>query len=89
MGLPFQIFVATCKAKEKDAFRKPETGMWEELGRRNGGIKPQQEKSFFVGDAAGRKKDHSDTDKEFAKAAGLKFFTEDEFFLKPLDFISK
>jgi hypothetical protein len=36
--------------------------------------------SFYVGDAAGREKDHSDSDLLFAKAAGLRFFTEDAFF---------
>ena len=83
--------MATCKAKEPDQFRKPEVGMWEHLiNTCNGGLKPDMDKSFFVGDAAGRKKDHSDTDKGFAEAVGLKFYTEDQFFLKPLpEFVSK
>jgi len=38
--------------------------------------------SFFVGDAAGRKGDHSDSDLRFAQAIPLKFYTEREFFLK-------
>ncbi len=36
--------------------------------------------SFFVGDAAGRPKDHSAVDQKFAAAAGIPFFTETEFF---------
>ncbi|KAK9388310.1 polynucleotide kinase 3 phosphatase-domain-containing protein [Lipomyces mesembrius] len=36
--------------------------------------------SFFVGDAAGRKGDHSTGDKDFAKNLGIKFYTPEEFF---------
>jgi len=38
------------------------------------------EGSFHVGDAAGRPRDHSDDDRAFARRAGLKFYTETEFF---------
>ncbi|BAS74237.1 Os01g0737401, partial [Oryza sativa Japonica Group] len=31
-------------------------------------------------DAAGRENDHSDADKEFAKAIGLKFHVPEEYF---------
>jgi len=87
VDLPFQILVATSKAKDTaDAYRKPATGMWTFASENNGGVKVDKEKCFFVGDAAGRSKakgrtaDHSDADKKFASGAGLKFFTEDEFF---------
>lgn len=33
------------------------------------------DRSFFVGDAAGRKGDHSDVDRKFSDNAGLKFHT--------------
>jgi len=86
IGLPFQIFVATAKEKG-DPYRKPAKGMWDYLvANMNGGIKPDMEASFFVGDAAGRKKskgrpaDHSDADSAFAEAIPLKFHTEDLFF---------
>eukprot|EP00026_Physarum_polycephalum_P010706 Phypoly_transcript_10880.p1 GENE.Phypoly_transcript_10880~~Phypoly_transcript_10880.p1 ORF type:complete len:384 (+),score=165.74 Phypoly_transcript_10880:93-1244(+) len=83
VGLPFQILVATAKSKDaSDAYRKPAKGMWTFASENNGGVTPNIDQSFFVGDAAGRKKDHSDADKAFAKAAGLRFFTEDEFFEK-------
>ena len=42
--------------------------------------KPAISESYFVGDAAGRKGDFSDTDAVFASKLGLKFFTESEFF---------
>lgn len=77
IGLPCQIFVAT----DKDSNRKPGKGMWEFMeSSKNGGIKVDKKTSFFVGDAAGRKKDHSDSDLKFAKAVGVRFFTEDEMF---------
>lgn len=79
VDLPFQILVATTK----DAYRKPNTAMWELFCQSyNGDVKVDKNKSFFVGDAAGRKKDHGASDKEFAANCGLKFYTEDEFFLK-------
>ena len=46
----------------------------------NGGKPIDKTLSFFVGDAAGRKKDHSDADKKFAENCGLTFHTEEEFF---------
>lgn len=36
--------------------------------------------SFFVGDAAGRPGDHSDSDKAFADAIGIPFMTPEEVF---------
>lgn len=70
-------------ATAKDAYRKPNTEMWELFSQSfNGDVKVDRDKSFFVGDAAGRKKDHGSSDKEFAENCGLKFYTEDEFFVK-------
>ena len=66
-----------------DSFRKPNTGMWDFVCKScNGEVKVDKSSSFFVGDAAGRVKDHSSSDKEFAENCGVKFYTEDEFFLK-------
>ena len=36
--------------------------------------------SFFVGDAAGREGDHGDDDRRLAASAGVRFFTDTEFF---------
>ena len=47
----------------------------------NGGIGIDLEKSFYVGDAAGRVNDHSDADKMFAQNCGLIYYTESEYFL--------
>ena len=43
-------------------------------------VRPDLASSFYVGDAAGRPGDHSDTDREFARAVGVRFHTETEFF---------
>jgi bifunctional polynucleotide phosphatase/kinase len=44
-------------------------------------------KAFYVGDAAGRKDDHSDCDKLFATAIGVKFYVPEQFFpLEPIHF---
>ena len=58
--MPVQTFVA-CR---KDAHRKPEAGMWAllESERFNGGVIVDRAQSFYVGDAAGRPGDHSDSD---------------------------
>jgi len=80
IGLPFQIFVATSKTTQADEFRKPGTEMWNYMAKNcNGELIANISESFFVGDAAGRKKDHSDSDKKFAEALSLKFYTEDYF----------
>lgn len=69
--------------KRPDPFRKPATGMWFELVEdvKKMGLEVDHDKSFFVGDAAGRKNDFSDSDREFAKSLQLKFFTPDDFFI--------
>ena len=74
--VPAQVFCATAK----DDYRKPEPGTWRVLLERNGGIEPDLKASFYVGDAAGRKGDFSDSDKKFAEAVGLPFYDEKEFF---------
>ena len=46
----------------------------------NGGVAVDRAQSFFVGDAAGRHRDHSAADKGFAANAKLAFFTDDDYF---------
>ncbi|CAA6665933.1 unnamed protein product [Spirodela intermedia] len=70
--VPMQIFIACGLGKGKDQpqdpFRKPNPGLWRLLEKHfNSKIAVDMDKSFYVGDAAGRGDDHSDADIEFAK----------------------
>jgi bifunctional polynucleotide phosphatase/kinase len=78
-------------ATENDRFRKPRTGMWEQVLMNYGLTEPGDvdlESSIFVGDAAGRagdkvkgvKKDHSSSDRDLAANIGIGFQTPEEFF---------
>lgn len=60
-----------------DNYRKPNIGMWD-LFTQN--IDVDTENSIFVGDAAGRPQDFSDSDIMFAKNIGLRFFTPEQIF---------
>jgi bifunctional polynucleotide phosphatase/kinase len=86
IDLPISMYGAT----GQDRYRKPRTGMWEELLedydlQSEGAVDLEQ--SFYVGDAAGRaktdkrKKDFASSDRELAANIGIKFHTPDEFFL--------
>ncbi|WVZ03769.1 hypothetical protein V8G54_024575 [Vigna mungo] len=80
--------------KNDDAFRKPKPGMWHLMEQHfNSGIVIDMDQlfflpfsssidaiSFYVGDAAGRKSDHSDADIKFAEAIGLKFYLPEDYF---------
>lgn len=88
LDVPLSVYAAT----GKDEFRKPRGGLWGVL-RRDYGLVGEGEvdvkASFFVGDAggreedkaAGRKKDHSCSDRDFAANVGIAFHTPEEFFL--------
>ncbi|KAF8110460.1 hypothetical protein N665_0083s0026 [Sinapis alba] len=83
--VPIQVFIACGVASsggKDDIYRKPKPGMWQLMKKHfNSGIEIDMDKSFYVGDAAGRKGDHSDADIKFAQANGLKFFTPEEYFI--------
>jgi bifunctional polynucleotide phosphatase/kinase len=82
-----QVFVAS----HEDEYRKPGAKMWDCLVDNNGGVKIIKEKSFFCGDAAGRKngkiKDFSDSDLKFALNVGIEFKTPENLFLGEVDVI--
>lgn len=87
LDIPFWFYAATKEPKVLPAgqvsFRKPATGMWlhfQEDFKQKGFQELDLENSFFVGDAAGRSKDFSDSDLKFATSLGLKFYTPEEFF---------
>jgi len=72
LEIPITIVVAT----EKDKY-KPNRLMFDELFK---DYPIKIKKSFFVGDALGRKNDFSDSDKQFSKNIGLKCLSPEEFF---------
>ncbi|GMH35945.1 hypothetical protein BSKO_03813 [Bryopsis sp. KO-2023] len=72
-----QVFLAP----GTDEMRKPDRGMWDFFVKNcNGGVEPDMDASFFVGDAAGRKGDFSNSDKEFAEGLGLPFKLPEDLF---------
>lgn len=84
LDVPIQVFISLGRT----IYRKPVTGMWTCLAQeKNDSVAIEIADSFFVGDAAGRKKpdgksaDHSNSDLLFAYNIGLKFFTPEEYFL--------
>ncbi|QCD86126.1 polynucleotide 3'-phosphatase ZDP isoform X1 [Vigna unguiculata] len=86
--VPVQVFIACgvglksgADKKNEDAFRKPKPGMWHLMEQHfNSDIVIDMDQSFYVGDAAGRKSDHSDADIKFAEAIGLKFYLPEDYF---------
>lgn len=59
-AVPFHCFAAL----DYDEYRKPATGMWDAfVANYNGGVEVDLASSLYVGDAAGRPRDHSDTDR--------------------------
>ena len=85
ISAPLLVFVMT----GKNEYRKPLPTVWNLFVRSyNGGVTPAMESSVYCGDAAGRKKDHSKSDRLFALNIGVQFCTPEEFFLgqKPQPF---
>ncbi|KAF2256368.1 PNK3P-domain-containing protein [Trematosphaeria pertusa] len=88
LDLPISIYAATAR----DQYRKPRTGMWQELLEDydlEAADAVDLQNSFFVGDAGGREavpggavKDHSCVDRDFAANVGIRFHTPEEYFLQ-------
>lgn len=75
LGIGVTIFVST----KKDEYRKPDVGMFNFLLSESNNTFDKNE-SFYVGDAAGRLHDFSDSDLMFAKNCDLRFYIPEEFF---------
>jgi bifunctional polynucleotide phosphatase/kinase len=60
---------------DNDFYRKPLTGMWTLFDE----YSIPKDKSYYVGDAAGRKNDHSDSDLNFAHNIGIRFATPESY----------
>ncbi|GAA5976293.1 hypothetical protein JCM10908_005444 [Rhodotorula pacifica] len=78
IGVPLHVYACW----DFDEYRKPAPGMWrafEQLVIATG-QEIDYTTSFYVGDAAGRRTDHADTDRKFALNAGLRFMTPEELF---------
>ena len=73
---------------QDDFYRKPATGMWDFMKKHlcDENIKINKSKSLYVGDAAGRRGDHSDVDIKFAINNDIRFITPEEFFENSNDF---
>ncbi|RMZ77376.1 hypothetical protein DV737_g4399, partial [Chaetothyriales sp. CBS 132003] len=86
LDLPISFYAATAH----DRYRKPRTGMWDELledyDLQSDGLVDMSQ-SFYVGDAAGReksderRKDHATSDRDLAANIGIDFKTPEQFFL--------
>ncbi|KAG6185459.1 hypothetical protein E4U27_000515 [Claviceps purpurea] len=84
LDIPTSIYAAS----ENDIFRKPRTGIWDEVCDDYDVSRGEVDlvKSFFVGDAAGRSAgpegpaDFSSSDRDFAKNVGLSFTTPEAYF---------
>lgn len=78
----FDIFSVYLIISMYDDFnRKPCTGMWEFLEKNlNNDIKVDRNKSLFIGDMAGRKRDFTNTDLTFAINLGCNFQTPEVFY---------
>ena len=75
IGVPMDYIISYAYDKN----RKPNKGMFE-LYKKHSKKRILRKNSFYCGDAAGRKKDFSDSDKKFAENIGVLFYIPEEIF---------
>jgi bifunctional polynucleotide phosphatase/kinase len=77
IGVPIQVFLAP----QKDKFRKPGVSIWNFMLHLHRKSKPKIDLSgsFYIGDAAGRSSDFSNSDQKFAENIGIQFYTPEDF----------
>jgi bifunctional polynucleotide phosphatase/kinase len=75
LNIPIYIYIAFDKI-----YHKPNITIYEKFKENLGNI--DKEKSFFVGDALGRKDDFSNSDKIFAENIGIKWLSPEDIFYK-------
>lgn len=77
INIPVLVYAAT---KKKGQYRKPEIGMYQQLRNLYQERKQSINYMFYVGDAAGRVGDFSDSDAKFAQNCDITFYTPEEVF---------
>jgi bifunctional polynucleotide phosphatase/kinase len=65
-------------ATQEDMYRKPNIGMWQVFVQYFPNL--DLASSLYIGDAAGRPQDHSDSDRVFAQNIGIPFYTPEDIF---------
>lgn len=73
LDVPIKVYAS----KGNNVYRKPYPTIWNKLEEQ---IDVKSDKSFYCGDACGRKGDHSDTDYKFALNLGIKFLLPEVLF---------
>lgn len=72
----FNTKISVFISYQDDFYRKPLTGMWDLMSEY---VSPDLKHSFYVGDAAGRTNDFSNSDVNFAYNIKIKFLLPEEF----------
>jgi bifunctional polynucleotide phosphatase/kinase len=78
LGIPIDYIISY----GYDKYRKPKKGMFE-LYKKLSKKRIFRKKSFYCGDAAGRKKDFNDSDKKFAKNIEVRFCIPEDICILP------
>lgn len=77
-----KCYVLYCPTNDKsDQYRKPHTGMLEELLKKyvGGDFDCMKQKSLMIGDASGKEGQFSDSDKKTAENFGIDYMDVDDF----------